>query len=87
MDASRADEVESLPELPLVYESPKDRLHRLAAEASCASGVHRPYKTVVWGRQLTKCLDCQARLPDDYRCGHGLSRFEPGATAGPAESG
>ena len=71
MDASRADDVESLPELPLVYESPKDRLHRLAAEASCASGMHRPYKTVVWGRQLTKCLDCQARLPDDYRVNTG----------------
>ena len=50
----------------MVYESPKDRLYRLAAEASCASGEHRPYKTVVRGRKVSKCLDCQTRLPDDY---------------------
>ena len=65
MGAGGAEDMEWPSELPLVYESPKDRLHRLAAEASCASGEHRPYKTVVWGRRVTKCLDCQARLPDD----------------------
>ena len=64
MDPGAADDVESRADLPLVYESPKDRFYRLAAEASCASGTHRPYKTVVWGRKVTKCLDCQARLPD-----------------------
>ena len=54
-------------ELPLVYESPKDRLHRLAAEASCASGEHRPYKTVVWGRQGDEVPRLPGGLPDDYR--------------------
>jgi hypothetical protein len=65
MDTGGADDMESRGELSLVYESPKDRLYRLAAEASCASGEHRPYKTVVWGRKVTKCLDCQTRMPDD----------------------
>jgi len=66
MEAGGAEDAEWASELPSAFESPRDRLHRLAAEATCASGRHRPYRTVVWGRRVTKCLDCQTRLPDDY---------------------
>jgi len=39
---------------------------RWAVKARCASGVHRPYHPTVWGRKITKCLDCEKRLADDY---------------------
>jgi hypothetical protein len=42
------------------------RERRLEVKARCASGVHRPYHPTVWGRKITKCLDCDVRLADDY---------------------
>jgi hypothetical protein len=43
------------------------RAKQADVRSRCASGIHRPYHPTVMGRKLTKCLDCEDRLPDDYQ--------------------